>query len=57
MKRKLLVLNISSVMGLLCIYCFRAFLALFSGSELSVVQNALQGYVFFPCMFAAYYEI
>lgn len=29
----------------------------FSGSELSVVQNALQGYIFFPCMFAAYYEI
>lgn len=56
-RRKLLVLNVSSVIGLLCIYCLSAFLALFCGSELSVGQNALQSYIFSPCVFAAYYEI
>lgn len=56
-RRKLLVLNVSSVIGLLCIYCLHAFLALFCGSELSVGKNALQNYIFSPCVFAAYYEI
>lgn len=56
-RRKLLVLNVSSVIGLLCTYCLSAFLALFCGSEPSVRQNALQSYIFSPCVFAAYYEI
>lgn len=56
-RRKLLVLNVSSVIGLLCIYCLHAFLALFCGSELSVGKNALQNYIFSPCVFASYYEI
>lgn len=56
-RRKLLVLNVSSVIGLLCICGLSAFSVLFCGSELRVVQNALQGYIFFPCVFAAYYEI
>lgn len=57
LRRKLLILNVSSVIGLFCIYWLSAISALFCGSVLSAVQNALQGYMFFPWVSAAYYEI
>jgi len=53
-RRKLLLLNVTSVIGLFCIDWLSAISALFCGSALSAVQNTLQGYSFFPQVSFAY---
>lgn len=55
-QSKLLMLNVSSVIGLFYIDCFNAISALFCGPVLSADQNTLQGYIFFLWVSVAYYD-